>query len=111
VLPIDTWARRRLRPQMESVFRDDHLAARAGLRGDALRTLWRSFTDGRPGLYWTRIWGLYVLLSWCREHDVSLPAAEVATRPPRTARFVTRPEGAASLPLEPAAKAAAPQEH
>ena len=111
VLPIDTWARRRLRPQMESVFRDDHLAARAGLRGDALRTLWRSFTDGRPGLYWTRIWGLYVLLSWCREHDVSLPAAEVPTRPPRTARFVTRPEGAASLPLEPAAKAAAPQEH
>jgi hypothetical protein len=82
VLPIDTWARRRLRPQMESLFRDDHSPRRAGLRGEALRTLWRSFADGRPGLYWTRLWGLFVLLSWCREHDVSLPAAEVPARPP-----------------------------
>jgi len=51
-----------------------------------------------------------VLLSWCREHDVSLPAAEVPARPSRTARSVTRPEGVASLPLEPAAKAAVAQE-
>jgi asparagine synthase (glutamine-hydrolysing) len=83
VLPIDTWARRRLRPQMESVFTDDGLVARAGLRGDIVRTLWRSFAEGRPGLYWTRIWGLYVLLDWCRQHDVSMPAAEVAARRPR----------------------------
>ncbi|HET6899599.1 MAG TPA: asparagine synthase (glutamine-hydrolyzing) [Vicinamibacteria bacterium] len=74
VLPIDTWARRRLQPQMESVFRDEGLCARAGLRHDAVRTLWRSFCAGRPGLYWSRVWALHVLLSWCRTHDVALAA-------------------------------------
>jgi asparagine synthase (glutamine-hydrolysing) len=72
VLPIDAWARRRLQPQMERLFGDSSQASRAGLRGDVLQTLWRSFAAGRPGLYWTRIWALYVLLSWCEVHDVSI---------------------------------------
>jgi asparagine synthase (glutamine-hydrolysing) len=50
------------------------LAARVGLRAEAVRTLWRSFRAGRPGLYWSRVWALYVLLSWCRTHDVALAA-------------------------------------
>jgi asparagine synthase (glutamine-hydrolysing) len=74
VLPIDSWARQRLRPQMERAFADDGLARRAGLRGEAVQTLWRSFAGGRSGLYWSRIWAIYVLLSWCQTHDVSLPA-------------------------------------
>jgi len=74
VLPIDTWARQRLQPQMQARFGDAGLARRVGLRGDSLRTLWRSFVDGRPGLYWSRVWALYVLLSWCETHDVSLAA-------------------------------------
>jgi asparagine synthase (glutamine-hydrolysing) len=57
---------------MEAVFMDAELARRAGLDGDAVRTLWRSFSAGRPGLYWTRIWAIYVLLAWCRTHDVFL---------------------------------------
>jgi asparagine synthase (glutamine-hydrolysing) len=72
VLPIDTWARRRLQPQMESVLADGDLARRVGLDGRAVETLWRSFSAGRPGLYWSRIWALYVLMSWCRRHDVFL---------------------------------------
>jgi asparagine synthase (glutamine-hydrolysing) len=74
VLPIDAWARQRLHAQIEARFADPHLAERAGLRGDAVRTLWRSFVDGRPGLYWSRVWALYVLLSWCETHDVFLAA-------------------------------------
>jgi asparagine synthase (glutamine-hydrolysing) len=74
VLPIDTWARRRLQPQIQALFADAGAARRAGLRSEAVRTLWRSFADGRPGLYWSRIWALYVLLSWCQSHDVSLAA-------------------------------------
>jgi asparagine synthase (glutamine-hydrolysing) len=72
VLPIDTWARRRLQPQMEALFSDPEAAARIGLDGASVRTLWRSFVDGRPGLYWSRIWALYVLLSWCQIHEISL---------------------------------------
>jgi asparagine synthase (glutamine-hydrolysing) len=74
VLPIDAWARQRLQPQMEALFADDGLARRVGLRGPALQTLWRSFADRRPGLYWSRIWAIYVLLSWCQTHDVRLAA-------------------------------------
>jgi asparagine synthase (glutamine-hydrolysing) len=74
VLPIDVWARQRLRPQMEDLFADVGLAGRVGLRGEAVGTLWRSFAAGRPGLYWSRVWALYVLLSWCRSHDVALAA-------------------------------------
>jgi asparagine synthase (glutamine-hydrolysing) len=74
VLPIDSWARQRLRPQMETLFADEGLARRVGLRGEALQTLWRSFAGGRSGLYWSRIWAIYVLLSWCQTHEVSLPA-------------------------------------
>jgi asparagine synthase (glutamine-hydrolysing) len=59
---------------MEALFADEGAARRAGLRSEAVRTLWRSFTDGRPGLYWSRIWAIYVLLSWCEIHDVSLAA-------------------------------------
>ena len=72
VLPIDTWARQRLQPQMQDLFADLQLARRVGLRGEAVQTLWRSYAAGRPGLYWTRIWAIYVLLSWCQTHDVSL---------------------------------------
>ena len=57
---------------MERLFADPLGASRAGLRGDVVRTLWRSFEAGWPGLYWTRIWALYVLLSWCEAHDVSI---------------------------------------
>ena len=74
VLPIDTWARRRLQPQMDAVFADASLARRAGLRPEATRTLWRSFLAGRRGLYWSRVWAIYVLLSWCQTHDMALAA-------------------------------------
>ena len=74
MLPIDTWARQRLRPEMQSVFCDRALARRCGLRGETVETLWRSFVAGRPGLYWSRMWAIYVLLSWCRTHDVALAA-------------------------------------
>jgi asparagine synthase (glutamine-hydrolysing) len=72
VLPIDSWARRRLRGQMEALFRDAALARQAGLDARSVETLWRSFAGGRPGLYWSRVWALYVLLSWCQVHDVSI---------------------------------------
>jgi asparagine synthase (glutamine-hydrolysing) len=72
VLPIDIWARRCLRPQMEAAFGDPGLASRVGLRDDSVQTLWRSFVAGRQGLYWTRVWAIYVLLAWCQTHDVSL---------------------------------------
>jgi asparagine synthase (glutamine-hydrolysing) len=74
VLPIGEWARRRLQPEMERLLSDAPLVRRAGLRPETVRTLWRSYVAGRPGLYWSRVWSLYALLSWCRNHDMTLAA-------------------------------------
>lgn len=74
VLPIDAWARRLVQPRMEQVFSDAALVRRVGLRPDAVRTLWRSFIAGRPGLYWSRVWSIYVLLSWCQTHEMAVPS-------------------------------------
>ncbi len=72
VLPIEAWARKSLRPRMEALFHDPEATRRAGLDNRSLQILWRSYLDGRPGLYWSRVWALYVLLSWCERHDVGI---------------------------------------
>lgn len=74
VLPIDLWARQRLQPHMETLFLDRTLACRVGLRPEALRTLWTSFKSGHVGLYWSRVWAIYVLLAWCEANELQLLA-------------------------------------
>ena len=74
VLPIGEWARRRLQPEMERLLSDAPLISRVGLRPETVQTLWRSYVAGRPGLYWSRVWSIYALLSWCQTHDMALAA-------------------------------------
>jgi asparagine synthase (glutamine-hydrolysing) len=74
VLPIDEWARRSLQPEIERLLTDAELVGRVGLRADTVRTLWKSFVAGKPGLHWSRVWSIYVLLAWCQKHDVALAA-------------------------------------
>ena len=74
VLPIGEWARRRLQPELEGLLSDASLVSRAGLRPETVRTLWKSYVAGRPGLYWSRVWSIYALLSWCQNHDMTLAA-------------------------------------
>jgi len=72
VLPLDVWCRRRLKGVIDSTFSDHELALSVGLNGQALGRLWRSYQQGAPGLYWSRVWSLFVLLNWCRQHGVTL---------------------------------------
>jgi asparagine synthase (glutamine-hydrolysing) len=72
VLPIGEWARRRLQPEIAELLSDTPLVSRSGLEPQAVRTLWKSYVAGRPGMYWSRVWSLYALLSWCRDHDMAL---------------------------------------
>jgi len=74
VLPIGEWARRRLQPEMERLLSDASLVSRAGLQPETVRTLWKSYVAGRPGLYWSRVWSIYALLSWCQNHGMALAA-------------------------------------
>jgi len=71
-LPLEVWCRERLGADIDGTLRDAQLCARVGLNPDAVARLWRAFQAQAPGLYWSRIWSLYVLLWWCRRYDVSL---------------------------------------
>ena len=71
LMPFDRWIRRRLGKEMDKVMRDKQLCKAAGLDGDTVSLLWRSFQDG-GGLYWSRVWAIYVLLRWCDRHAISV---------------------------------------
>jgi asparagine synthase (glutamine-hydrolysing) len=70
VLPFDRWIRRGLRRAMDETMRDPQATKEAGLDTDAVRRLWQAFLDGAPGLYWSRVWAVYVLIRWCQRNRV-----------------------------------------
>ncbi len=72
VLPFDRWIRRGLRKSMDETMRDPQAVASAGLAPATVERLWRAFLDGAPGLYWSRIWAVYVLVRWCSRHGVRI---------------------------------------
>ncbi len=69
-MPFDRWCRQELAATIESVLTDTQAVAAAGLEPRAVAKLWRAFQSGAPGLYWTRVWSLFALVWWCREHQV-----------------------------------------
>jgi asparagine synthase (glutamine-hydrolysing) len=68
VLPFDRWLRTGLGKAMDQTMRDPEAVRPAGLNPDAVRRLWQAFLDGAPGIYWTRVWAVYVLVRWCHRH-------------------------------------------
>jgi asparagine synthase (glutamine-hydrolysing) len=72
VLPIDRWARTALKDEMTAALRDRGFCEAAGLDARAVGRLWSAFLGGARGLYWSRVWAIYVLGWWCREHRVSV---------------------------------------
>lgn len=70
VLPFDTWIRKSLGHAMDETMRDPQMAASVGLDGATVTQLWQAYQQGAPGLYWSRVWILYVLMRWCHRHGV-----------------------------------------
>ncbi len=70
VLPFDRWIRRGLRNAMDETLRDPQAIAPVGLDPLAVERLWRAFLEGAPGMYWSRVWSIYVLVRWCHRHRV-----------------------------------------
>ena len=71
VLPFDRWIRKGLSGAIDQTLRDPEALRRVGLRPEPVQRLWQAFRDGGPGLYWSRVWALYVLVRWCSRHGVS----------------------------------------
>ena len=70
VLPYDRWIRRGLSASIGGTLRDEQAVRAAGLAPEPVRRLWQAFQEGAPGLYWSRVWALYVLVRWCQRHGV-----------------------------------------
>lgn len=69
-LPFDRWIRRGLRGSMDEVMRDPEVARAAGLQPEVVGRLWEGYLAGAPGLYWSRVWAIFVLLRWCQANSV-----------------------------------------
>jgi len=70
VLPFDRWIRRSLGKAMDATMRDARLANEVGLDGAVVSKVWAAFQRGEPGLYWSRVWALYIWIRWCHRHGV-----------------------------------------
>jgi asparagine synthase (glutamine-hydrolysing) len=69
-LPLAVWCRRLLADRLDATFRDINLAHSIGLDAEAVGRLWRAFKKQGAGIYWSRVWSLFVLMTWCRRHGV-----------------------------------------
>lgn len=70
VLPFDSWIRRGLKHSIDQTLRDPQAIAAVGLNPAAVERLWRAFLDGAPGMYWSRVWSVYVFVTWCHRNGV-----------------------------------------
>src|SRR6516164_6766166 len=61
VLPYDRWLRKGLGKVLDQTMRDADAIKPTGLNPKAVQRLWRAYLDGAPGLYWSRVWAIYVL--------------------------------------------------
>jgi asparagine synthase (glutamine-hydrolysing) len=74
-LPLERWCANSLSSRISDTLTDINLAHAIGLNAECVGRIWRAFRKGAPGLYWSRVWSLYTLMSWCREHGVFLKSA------------------------------------
>jgi asparagine synthase (glutamine-hydrolysing) len=72
VLPIGVWCRRHLSREVGAALNDTALCRDLGLDPAAVAQLWSAFQSGSRGIYWSRVWALFVLLRWCRQYSLSL---------------------------------------
>ena len=70
VLPFDRWIRRGLKDAMDQTLRDPQAVAQVGLEPATVERLWRAFLEEAPGMYWSRVWSVYVFIRWCHRHRV-----------------------------------------
>jgi len=71
VLPFDRWIRKGLSEAIDEMLGDPQALRLVGLKPGPVQRLWQAFREGGPGLYWSRVWAVYVLVRWCMRHGIS----------------------------------------
>lgn len=72
VLPFDKWIKAGLGKQMDALMRDANAAASVGLNGKTVTRLWDAYLAGAPGMYWSRVWAIYMLLRYGQTHGLAV---------------------------------------
>jgi asparagine synthase (glutamine-hydrolysing) len=72
VLPIGDWCRRHLSREVGATLSDTEVCRDVGLDPRVVAELWGAFQAGSRGVYWSRVWALFVLLRWCRQYRLAL---------------------------------------
>lgn len=71
-LPYDRWLRMGLGKVMDDTMRDPVAVKPTGLNPEAVRRLWQAFLDNSSGVYWSRVWAIYVHIRWCHRRGAFL---------------------------------------
>jgi asparagine synthase (glutamine-hydrolysing) len=67
-LPFSSWLRESLLDEMHASLAPASVAEAAPFRPESLRQLWTAFESGEVG--WSRVWAVFVLRHWLREHRI-----------------------------------------
>jgi asparagine synthase (glutamine-hydrolysing) len=70
VLPFDRWLRASLGRRLDDTMRDPAAARAVGLEPRTVAALWQAFQESAPGVHWSRLWAIYILMRWCQRHGV-----------------------------------------
>ena len=71
-LPFERWVHTSLRPFVSDALCDTRAVVRAGLNPRAVIDTVECFDSGSRSTSWSRIWGLAILVDWCRRHDLDM---------------------------------------
>lgn len=71
-LPFERWLHTALKPFVTDTLGDTDAVKRAGLKAQAVADVVRHFEAGSRSTSWSRVWGLAVLVDWCRRHQAEV---------------------------------------
>ena len=69
-LPFERWIRASLKPFVSDALNDSNAVRGAGLNQTEVMNVVDRFERGSPSTSWSRVWGLAVLVDWCRRNRV-----------------------------------------
>ena len=70
VMPFDDWIRHGLKNVMAETLQDREAVELVGLDPSAVHRLWQAYLDQAPGIYWSRVWSIFVFVRWCHRNHV-----------------------------------------
>jgi len=73
-LPFERWMHTSLKAFVSDALKDTPAVADAGLNLAAVSEVIERFEGGSRSTSWSRVWGLAILVDWCRRHGVSIAA-------------------------------------